>query len=222
MSIQGYVTTQEIVDFIELINPEFLSTDINDMIVNSTYEIINKQIGGEYEEQELILHQDGRGTKEIFCPQIPIVNVTNIAIVALSGEETPFIINGEDRNIWWDANTGLIWMRPTEETNVEINNAINLFPDRPNSVKIAGTFGEIATDLVKVLQLMMILKQYSLLQPSLYASDIISEKIGRYEYKLANASNVAPDNQRKGLDGYIEWLFKQLPNQENNMGLEVI
>ncbi len=221
MAISGYVTAQEIVDFMELINPEFLATDINDMIVNSTYEIINKQIGGEYEIQDLTLYQDGRGTKEIFCPQIPMVAVTNIATVALDGTETAFTINGKDRNIWWDASTGKIWVESNNAV-IEKNGSGQPFPDYPNSVKIEGRFGEIATDLVKVLQLMMILKQYSLLQPALYASDIISEKIGRYEYKLANASNVAPENQRKGLDGYIEWLFKQLPNQENNMGLEAI
>jgi len=221
MAIKGYVTEGEIVTFMQMINEDFELVDINELIVNAMYELINNRMDTVYEEVEQSLLIDGRGERFIFCSKIPIVKITGISTIALTGIETSFIINGQDRNIWWDTSTGKIWTDRDDEELIEVNSETLSFPDRAVSVRVNGTFGTTGTELVKQLQLMLILKQYSLMQPSAYASDIISEKIGRYEYKLANASNVAPGNQRKGIDGWISFLFEQLPS-EDTMGLESV
>lgn len=220
MAITGYVTEQEIVDFMELINEDFTVNDISEVVVNAMYQVINSKMDTVYDEVTKSIYVDGTGDRFIFCPQIPMKNITKIAIVELNGEEVGFIINGLNRNIWWDENTGKVWT-DREYFGIEYNGDRAPFPNRPVSVRIDGTFGTVSTELVKQLQLMLILKQYSLMQPSVYASDIISEKIGRYEYKLVNASNVEPSNQRKGVDGWIAFLFECLPS-EDTLGMESI
>jgi len=222
MAILGYVTTDEIVEFMEVINPNFLDTDIMDLTVNAMYELINRRIDGAYAEEEATLYQDGRGDRFLFSPQIPIVELESVTIIHEDETETDFVLSGTDRNIWWDNNTGAIWTYREDDVPIEYNGDYTKFPDRFNSVRLVGTFGTVPNDLVKQLQLMLILKQYSLLQPSVYVSDVISEKIGRYEYKLANASNVLPENQRKGIDGWIHFLFSQIPNLANAMCLEAV
>lgn len=214
MAILGYVTEDEIVAFMEMINEDFTISDINEMVVNAMYQVINSKMDTVYAEQTVSLLLDGRGERFIFSTRIPMANITRIATVNLDGSETPFIINGTGKNVWWDENTGYIWT-DRENEGIEFNGDSSPFPDRPVSVRLNATFGVVATDIVKQLQLMLILKQYSLMQPSVYASDIISEKIGRYEYKLANASNVEPSNQRKGVDGWISFLFECLPSEDS-------
>lgn len=226
MSIQGYVDEDEIVDFMQIINSDFTEDDINELIVNSMYDMINRKMDTVYETTTTTLLADGHGTYTVWCPKIPIVDITRIAIINQDETEDEFDISGDDRNIWWDTSTGKIFTKRDYENKIEVypddeSLAYGKFPDRVACVKIEGTFGQVANSLVKQLQLFLILKQYAILQPSVYATDIISEKIGRYEYKLLNASNVSPNNQRKGIDGWIAYLFEQLPS-EDKLGLESI
>jgi hypothetical protein len=209
--INGYVTPAEIVDFMRLINPEFEETDINDILVNSTFHTVNSIVDVEFEETTENRIVSGTKDDFFFSDIVPILNVTKVVSISPNGVENEFTISGDGRNLFWDRQTGFFQI---------YNKTIPVY-DLPQSIRIEGTFGTIATDLVKQIQLLMILKQYSIVQPDVYKTDIISEKIGRYEYKLANASNVAPENQRKGLDGMINFLIDQLP-QINRLTIESV
>jgi hypothetical protein len=217
--ILGYVSNTEIVSFMQKIDPNFTAGDVNEIIVNGIYNYINERIDDAYGIDTARILMDGNATKEIYCPQIPILTVQKIATINEDGTESFFIVNGVQKNIWWDNTTGRIWIS-TAEDFINIERGLDIdgmyyFPDRPKSVAITGTFGNLPTDFTKLVQLCLILKQYQILNPSKYKTDIIAEQIGRYSYKLANPSNVAPANQRMGLDGWIDFLFKQLPRNSS-------
>lgn len=223
MAIQGYVTAQEIVDFMTMINPLFVQADINELLVNAMYDFINAKVGENYEVEELTMYLDGTGDIFVYSEKMPIVNVKRIAVVGTDGVLSDLKILGADRNVWWDDRTGRIWREVVEgDITLDEDDEDTLkFPDRPDCVMVEGSFGSVVTSLVKQIQLLMILKNYALMKPSDYATDIVEEKIGRYAYKLSSASNLTPENQRKGLDGWLAYLMEQLP-KINSMALESI
>lgn len=219
MAILGYVSEAEIIAFMQMTNPAFAVGNINELVVNSMYEYINGRMGQPATVTQENMLLDGDGNDFVYVNKIPIVSITRIASIDTDGTETPFTLMGANRNAWWDSRTGRIWISYADETGEE--EELALFGSYPKSVRVEGTFGQVATDLVKQIQLLLILKQYSILQPRTYATDIVEEKIGRYSYKLASASNLAVENQRKGLDGWIAFLMAQIPN-DNLMVLESI
>lgn len=228
MALLGYVNEAEIVAFMKMINKDFVKEDINELVYNSMYHYLNERADIVYNKtaddaRVQRLYVDGNSTLEIYCPQIPIISISKIATILQDETQCPFIINGAQKNIWWDNETGRIWIKVDYEvTNIERNAFPWMwFPDRPKSVVIEGKFGGIVTELVKLIQLLLALKQYQLLNPKKYATDIAEETIGKYSYKLERPGNVTAENQRKGIDGWIDFLFKQLP-KTNSMGLEAI
>lgn len=211
----SYLTEQEILDFFQSMNSEFVAADINTMFESTAYDVIKGKVDCEYGEVTKSFLVDGIGTQTIWSLYVPIVAITEIAIIYSNEEETLLTLSGEDRNVWWDVDTGIITTDSrTYVDEIEVNIAIEgyKFPDRANTVRITGTFGETASELVKLLQLLLMLKSYTITQPSKYIIDLVEEKIGRYTYKLSNSGAFTAENQRKGLDGYIDWLFKQIHN----------
>lgn len=219
MAILGYVTESEIIAFMKMIKPSFVAGEINELIVNSMYEWLNGKMGQPATVTQEIMLLDGNGDSFVYVNKVPIVEIHRIAMVGTDGVETPLILMGTTKNVWWDCQTGRIWISYLDEEGLELTTT--KFGDYPDSVRVEGKFGQVSTNLLKQIQLLLILKQYSLMQPKNYATDIIEEKIGRYSYKLAGASNLEAANQRKGLDGWIAYLLEQLPN-DNSMCLETI
>lgn len=219
MAILGYVSSTEIVDFMKMINPSFALGDINELIVNSMYEFLNVKMGAPATVTQEVQLLDGNGNSYVYVNKLPIVSIRRIALVDTDGSETALVLQGTGKNVWWDDQTGRIWISYVDEDGVDDVAAV--FGNYPNSVRVEGKFGAVSTNLAKQIQLLLILKQYALMQPKNYATDMIEEKIGRYSYKLAGASNLEMNNQRKGIDGWIAYLLEQLPN-DNFMGLETI
>ena len=204
----SYVTNDEIVEFMQGINPDFNENDIDATIVGGMYDFINKKIGTEYGVEDRTYLVDGNGDYLVWSLYLPIVYLNSVTIIKENEERVDLDLHGEDRNCWYDADTGFI------KSSLK-------FPLRPDSVELRGKFGEIPSDLVKLLQLLLIYKTYTITQPSKYHGDLVEEKIGRYSYKLSDTGTYSEDNQRKGLDGYIAYLFDAL-GRMNNMAFEAI
>ena len=219
----SYVTYSEIVEFMREVNSNFGNNDINETIVGASYDYINNRLGTEFERESATLYLDGRGEPVIYSSKIPIDSLSSVTIIYQSGTETELTLSGTSKNCWYDPTTGRIWTDLDNEGNIEVNLESKIFPDRPRSVKVVGVFGTYSSALVKYVQLLLILKHYALLNPKTYAKgDMVSETIGRYSYKLDSGINTAdPSMQRKGLDAYIEWYFKQI-SKEDSWGYEAI
>lgn len=219
----SYVNDSEITAFMQLINPSFTSGMINDIIVEGTYEHLNSLMDGVEEQAADTLLVDGTGDRYVYASKIPIVSLSEIAVIGTDNTESAYILGGPSKNIWWDCTTGRIWTWTTEEyyeDKIEYGYIIEPFPNRPKCVRIKGVFGTAPTDLVKHIQLLLILKQYSLLQPGTYPTDIMEERIGKYQYRFYSGT-VVEKNQRRGIDGYINWLMESLP-RANAIALESI
>ena len=217
----SFATKEEMVEILQEINSSITVADIPDMLVGSTADFIRSQLDFYVRtDVEDTLYIDGNGENIVFSRFIPIVSLTSITIIdEVQGTEMALTLTGDDKNVIWDGITGYI--EYLNRNDVLDEDEILTFPDKPDSVKLVGYFGEYPSSLVKYLQTLLVLKHFTIFNRKLYPMDLVEEKIGRYSYKVATTSSMEPINQKKGIDGYIEWLLNTL-KVDSGLGMESI
>ena len=220
-----YVTNAEIIEFMQLVVSDFEESDINNMIVQSTGEEINRYLNEIfYEDYDVnegsdgyeveVLYIDGVGVDVFYTPKSPIIELNKIEIIKEDDTTVELKTIGQGKNAWVDNSTGRIKVDYTvDDFFLDGDENITDAKDRVRSMKVTGKFGEVPTNLIKYLQLLMILKQYALTNPKKYSVEMQQEKIGRYQYRLyTNPSSVSPTSERVTLDGRIRQIYDTLEN----------
>lgn len=222
MAGQGgpYASKVEALAFInELVDGTILtSTDITDAEMDMAKEIINNKTDTYWEVTTSgSLYLDGTGKDHVFSTIVPIVTLTKCEIIALDDTVESLVVSGSTKEIIYDPNTGLIkrvvvseddWlMKDTDDESV-------FFPYGIRNVKITGTFGK-DSDSINILKQLQILLVLQLMQKKFVGKlnpDLVMEKIGEYEYRVSEMQYAKdPKNTKLTLEGYIDFLFRSLP-----------
>jgi len=221
-----FLLDQNITDFFNKIYAEFALTDIPAFVRDAAYQEIVQVTEVPWELSAQTLYVDGRGVATIFCPVLPIISLTELVVIDKNTNETSLIVDqtDEDRQVWYDGETGFIKLiKPIAgiEWGTDDDADVGIFPSGVQNIKIVGTFG---TDqpkaILTLLQLYIMLRHMSKMDPDKYGSaDIISERIGKYQYTLSSGGSGA--NSRMSLDTMIEHLYEVLP-RENSLLYEDI
>jgi hypothetical protein len=194
------------------------SDDITDAEMSMANEIINNRTDTYWKVTTSgSLYLDGTGKNYVFSTIVPIVTLTACVIIALDDTTESLTVSGSAKEIIYDPNTGLIkrvvvseddWlMKDTDDESV-------FFPLGIRNIKITGTFGK-DSDSINILKQLQILLVLQLMQKKFVGKikpDLVMEKIGEYEYRVSEMQYAKdPKNTKLTLEGYIEFLFKSLP-----------
>lgn len=228
----GYVTDAEIVTFMKNINSTFETVNVNQIFANASFEFMKSSMNEQFNLSAPITDStqllDGTGFEFVYSNLLPILSITSIKVIAPDGVKTSFVTAGTTRNIWWDTITGRIWVNSLAdgaERSLDGDmlmfdpDDVDNFSKRPDSIEVIGKFGNTSTDLVKLIQLLMILKNYTMVDPMKYHPEAIEESIGKYRYRLPSLSTNSTG--KLGLDQYIDKLMAQAFTV-NNVGMESI
>jgi len=212
-----YISKSEVLEFLLGVNPNAVIGDITDLILNQAWSIIEKRTGRSWSYGSEVLTLNGNGESFIFVPKVPIVSLSSIVVTKSNMETTTLTLTGSERDVWWDTETGRIqFVTPTSSTLIFYDRDdiydVNKFSKGYGNIAIVGIFGEEAPDMIKYLQTLLILKALTFQQSKNYKSDVIMEQIGKYEYRIGTPSGQAVQNQYRGLDGTIEFIFSLISN----------
>ena len=221
-----FLSDENIIDFFGKIDDEFVLTDIPAFVRDAAYQEIVQETNVLWDPITQSLYVDGNGGNKIFCPVVPIINLTWLVVIGKELSETSLIVDqtDEDRQIWYDGETGLIELiKPITgiEWGIDDDTDVGIFPTGVQNIRIVGTFGTASPEAILILlQLYIMLRHLSKVDPEKYGSgDVISERIGKYQYTLGGGGNIT--GGRMGLDAMIAHLFEVLP-QENSLLYEDI
>lgn len=209
----AFATPSEIAEFISGINPDFGEEDINDVVLNATTQMIQLKTGRNWIIDAGPIYVDGRGECFVFCPIVPINELTGLFIINNDETEEEIAVDGDERQIVFNDQTGEI--RSINNSNVfeTQDGFINIFPEGLKNIRIEGSFGPDIAEYpaLKLLQILLYLQKLAIQDPDKYgASDIVSEKIGEYSYVKSQMERGDLKNQRKTLDGQINDLYDLL------------
>jgi len=215
--MSSYVTKDEVLTFLLGVNKEAVIGDITDMILNQSWDIIERRTGRNWDYGSETLTMNGNNEHFIFVPKIPIVSIASIVMTKSDTTTKTLALTGTDRDVWWDTETGRIQFVSPTSSNLIFYDPDDIYLDNRfykgfGNIAITGVFGETVPYSVQYLQILLVLKSLTLQQAKKYKSDFMMEQIGKYEYRLGVPSGQALKNQYKGLDGYIEYLFDQISN----------
>jgi len=217
-----YVTKAEVVTFLSDIYSAIAEADISDLMLNQSWSIIENRTELEWDINEAAstIRLNGTGENHIFVPPayLPITSLTSIIMYKSDETTTTLTLSGDERQVWWDPDTGRIEMvEPDSSLTIFLDEddvyVVNTFVYGVNNIYVTGIFGSTVPDMVKFLQMLLILKAFTIKDPSHFKVDLMAEKMGKYEYKMGVPSSQAEKNQYKGLDGYIEFLFGIISSQ---------
>jgi len=212
-----FLTEDEITEFFTLVDSTFTIADVPPFVRSAAYQEILERSDFDWEEKVQTIYEDGRGTKEVFCPVLPIIALTEVVIVSQTLGETSLNVDqtDDDRQIWYDAATGKIEIiQPIG--GIEVAGADNatasVFPTGVQNIKLVGTFGQDSpSSILSLLQLYLMLRNMARTDPAKWGKgDIVSEKIGKYQYELYGRGST--QSHRQSLDQYIDYLFSVLPS----------
>lgn len=213
-----YVTKQAVVDFAVSLKTDLTVADITDAMLTATTQMINKETDTYWQVYAGDLYVDGRGEDFIFSPIVPIVTLTAVKIIDIDTTEESLTVSGTDREVWFNEETGLI-KRIDYYGSTDIQRDPDpgaLFPEGVKNIKITGTFGRATyAELLAMLQTMLIIQMLRFKYPSEFNTDLISERIGEYEWRASEMQySKDPKNSKKTLDGYISYLYSMLPQDD--------
>jgi len=212
-----FLSDDEIVEFFIMIDPTFCMDNLPSYIRLASAEMIACKTNTQWEQSSSVLYVDGKRESCVISPRVPIIELTDITIIYSNERTKSLTLTGEDREVEWACDTGVIRLiKPNFhqiETIADIDdlNTLNFFPPGLNNVKLTGVFGTVATGMLKLLQLLLIGKSLQMIDAETYAFGKVKEKIGRYEYQLGSASK---SSMIMSFDDYINFLFDLLPNTE--------
>ena len=213
-----FVTDDNIVEFFGFYKSGFAIGNLPTYIREAGYEEIIQRAGSDWvaDIEDVTLYLDGRGDKDLWIPEPPILSLTSLTYISKTLEETDLTIDqtDEDRQIWYDANTGHIQLiQPI--TGIEYGwdeDSIGVFPTGVQNIKIVGKFGTANPNaILTIIQLYCMLRHMARIDPSTYGKgDLVSEKIGKYSYELYGKTSTK--SERMSLDQYIDYLYGLLPS----------
>jgi hypothetical protein len=214
-----YASKAEIAAILTSMGMTVVEADVSDNILYSSKLRLDDLTGTSWGASDQTIYIDGKGHKSVMCPNIPINTLTSVTVIAKNEDETSYDLSGDDRQIWWDGETGLIQVIKWDRADIAVStpSEFTVFPVGVKNVKIVGNFGRAVTELVKLAQALLAFKQFSILNPETYPSNLVMEKIGNYQYKLAEGKS--PDVVT--FDAYINQIIEELKN-EDSMVLEEI
>jgi hypothetical protein len=218
----AYLTDDEIYTYFKQLNPNFSLTDIPTTTRTFAWQFIDNETGRHWEIESKTVYLDGRNTSGIYLQDVPITTLCEVVIISpdTTEESLDFSRTSGSRVLEYDEDTGKISFIGSITSSIEAageaagyqDNVTRIFPEGVRNIRVRGIFGDVTdvSGLVKQLQLLVIQRQLSSINPSVYAgSDLVKERIGKYEYQLLGAT--ASQSQRKSLDEYIEFLIECLP-----------
>ena len=183
--MSSFVTKAEVVLQLKIANPSIVEADISDNLLASTAELLSSKIGDTFiaDTVDTTMLVDGNDNSYIFTNRVPIASLTSVKIISSNAtEKEELIISGVNSQVWVDYSKGKIEFIRSRDIEDGEESPIMYFPLRPSSVEIIGKFGSASTDLVKYTQILLILQALSVLNPSVYKTDLISEEIGKYKW----------------------------------------
>lgn len=219
-----FLNDDDIKQYFIRMNPLFKLSDVPDYVRKSSAQMLALKTDTIWEISNDILYADGIGANCIACPRVPIVELTDITIILANEEEISLRLTGEDRQVEWDKETGIIRLLQAFNIGIEIGLVTTFeetgnedeepsFPCGLQNVRITGVFGtDCQLFLLKFIQLLLMSRAMQMMDSKRYKYDLVKEKIGRYEYKLMEGSS---NNNRMTLDGYIDYLCGLLPKEES-------
>jgi len=217
--MSDYVSDQQILDYFRsVVGNDFALSDIPSVIRTGAYEMINQVSDYVWETpQSETIYIDGRGIETLFVPKPPIVEIISITVIDGELDETELVVDqtDTDRDIWYDTLTGRIELINSFsylDTDENLIDEYNVFPNGIGNIKIVGRFGQSTpANILSMLQLTIMMRQMSVIDPQVFGgSDIVKERIGKYEYVLLGYSS--SNSVRMSVDEYIKYLFSMLPN----------
>jgi hypothetical protein len=232
-----FVTDAEIVEFFKGVteNASFAVTDIpllirgNATTAGTAFDLIVQRSQYNWQPSSITetLYFNGEGIRSFFVRPIPILTLTEVKVFYPGGSEYAYTLTGDDKNIWWDPDTGCVSTDQGTgalggiEFGTEPYSAPDIFPNGLQNIMIKGTFGINTPAIAKMLQLLIMYKQLEFQNPTVYkkAGNIVEEQIGRYSYKLGMIGT--SKTTYKSLDDYIDSLFDALPH-DNTYAFEAV
>lgn len=208
-----YVTKQEVVDAFDAFSVTVTADDIPDMLLYSSKEKLDKRVGKTWGlESEDTYYLDGNDRNVVFVPVVPIVSLSDVIVINKDTTETSYTLTGTDRQVWWDGNTGKIEIiRREGDILVGSRDQYSIFPQGVRNIKITGSFGEVASELVKLAQILILYRVLSITNPGKYKTDIVSEKISKYSYSRGAYSG----SSILSFDEYIEGIIQDLKDADS-------
>lgn len=201
-----------------------VETDIPDSAFDGAGQIIDKKTESRFSVFAGDLYVDGDSENYIICPKVPIVTLTAIAIIATDLTTEALVLTTSSRNAWFNEATGLIRRISVGSDKIEYGEdySNSIFPSGVKNIKLTGTFGGTAANILQLLQIMETSRILGFYMDFIKKTNLIEEQIGEYRYKLGDMqTGKDPLNARKTLDGYIEYLYQCLPKDDNEAVLGV-
>lgn len=203
-----FLNDGDITEFFNKVKPGFVLSEIPDYVRNSAYQEILLRTDRKWEVRNATQLLNGRGDKWIFSRIVPIVSVSSMKIIKKDLEEIELVVDQTDdeRQVRFDKKTGAIELI-RGISGIETD-SITKFPKGLENVELIGIFGpssnEEVNDILRLLQLLIMLRNMSSLDPTNYKTGIVQEKISRYSYKLSETGH-------KSVNEMIEDYYAMLP-----------
>lgn len=207
--------------------PTAVEADIPDYFITAADQEINQRSDTQWEidivDRTFLIN--GTGERHIHVPTVPIVSLTSVSIIHNDETETSLAVSGAKREVRFNAETGqIVRVRSENDIFVDDDDEFNTsrFVEGVENIKVVGKFGrdEVA-DLLRLLANMIILRNMGRLDPNNYKVNLISEKIGKYQYTSAHIDRATKGNEPLTLDGFINYLFGLLP-QDDSIFIEAV
>lgn len=214
----SYITDVEASAILAELGVTLAAEDIGDYLLKKSKQRLDKLTGRTWGVLVGSQYIDGMGHNTVFSPRIPIVTLTSVVVINKDTTETTYDIAGTDRQLWYDEETGRIEIiRWGGDPAIVVSSPSTYFsfPKGVRNVKITGTFGEEADDTVKLTQTLLFFKLLSMMNPKEYATNMVMEKIGNYQYKLGDGVKFT------SFDECLNSLVEDLTGAEG-LGLEEI
>ncbi len=205
--------------FLTQYKPDIVAADIPDYFVSAAEEEINNRTETQWEvdSTDQIFLIDGTGENHIHVPVVPIISLTEIAVILNDETETTLTLSGSTREVRFNLETGVIH-RIANRNNVfsfadTDEEDWSVFPRGQANIRVTGKFGRTGpTNILRLIANLIILRQMRFKDPESFKPNLISETIGKYEYRLASGGSKG--NEAMNLDGYINYLFSILPKDD--------
>jgi hypothetical protein len=223
-----YTTKAEVISYLNKLKgvgeTQLVETDIPDSAFNGAGRIIDEKTDSRFSVFAGSLFVDGDGQNYVICPRIPIITLTALVMIHTDLTTEALVLTTASRNVWYNEATGLIKRIAVEVDRIEYGQeqVDSIFPTGVKNIKMTGTFGGTCAEILALLQILETTRILGFFMDFIKKTNLIEEQIGEYKYKLGDMqTGKDPNNARKTLDGYIEYLYTCLPEEDNDSLLGV-